>query len=657
MKRIRSLLWPQIILPALTVTFGMQIVRTLPPYLNYLLGDRLGWNATKIGLLGLLVFSAGFLIAWLNRRLGLRRLLFLSAGGLGLVRLGIQFWTGDPVGDMILTIVGMIFFIFFLPTYLVATQRQANREAAGYGFAVAILLGIAFDTAWHGFFLTYDFIWQAGLLPRAIVIGLVFSQLSALRTSPATLPAHSVSVGDTFTGTLPWIAIGPILLLQLFVFQNQARLTTLTNWSFPAVFTWVLISHLLGIGLAVLWKPRRAGAAAAGILLAVALWPLAATGVVFSALAFFIGQLSLAILLTTILRYQGKNVIRPHCITGTPDQSNAGLRNTAIVHGISMVLMIALLIGYYVTYSLPLPFGNDWLLTFAAVITGISAMGAVGKPSEYVHTARFRSIAALSFTLLLFPLLVFLSRSTPSPSLISAGPLRVMTYNVHNGFNTGGHLNMEALARQIEAEQTHIISLQEVSRGWVLNGSLDMLTWLSQRLNMPYRHFTPAGDALWGHAVLSRYPIVSAQDHPLPPQDLPLKRSFTYLQIDTGQDRPLNLINTHFQHHRKNSAIRLVQSEALINFLDDHNLNQFMIITGDLNATPDSPEIQQLYHHGIGDVVSEANLSPGNTFHADRPDRRIDYLLISSDLTGTDVTIPRGTISDHLGIAATILKH
>ncbi|NIN36019.1 MAG: endonuclease, partial [Gammaproteobacteria bacterium] len=66
---------------------------------------------------------------------------------------------------------------------------------------------------------------------------------------------------------------------------------------------------------------------------------------------------------------------------------------------------------------------------------------------------------------------------------------------------TDGYLGIEAIAQVMEKSEADIIALQEVSRGWVINGRLDMLTWLSQRLHMPYV-FGSATGPLWGNAVL-----------------------------------------------------------------------------------------------------------------------------------------------------------
>ena len=173
---------------------------------------------------------------------------------------------------------------------------------------------------------------------------------------------------------------------------------------------------------------------------------------------------------------------------------------------------------------------------------------------------------------------------------------------------------------------------------------------------LPYAHFTPSSDALWGIAVFSRYPILLAEDHPLPPRDLPLKRSFAYVQIDTGPAGPLHVINAHFHHLEQDSTIRVAQTETVLEFLAGRELARF-IMTGDLNATPDAPEIGLLYERGFRDAIIGANLVPGYTYDATLPYKRLDYILVSSDLAATNVVIPPSTASDHLGIAATITEN
>jgi endonuclease/exonuclease/phosphatase family metal-dependent hydrolase len=78
------------------------------------------------------------------------------------------------------------------------------------------------------------------------------------------------------------------------------------------------------------------------------------------------------------------------------------------------------------------------------------------------------------------------------------------------------------------------------------------------------------------------------------------------------------------------------------------------LLTGDLNALPDSPEMVMLRDAGLSDTLDLLGISPGYTFRADNPVRRIDYIWLSPSLTALDADIPRSTASDHLPIVATI---
>jgi hypothetical protein len=269
------------LLPALTVVFGLQSVRTLLPTLQYVLSDRFGWSIIFLGLTGLIIFGTGFLLNRLTLWWGLRRVLLVTAGGLGLTRLTAQVWIGDAVGDLLLVSVGTILFVLFLAAYLVLTQWQPEPVEAGYRYVLAILLGLIFDTTLHGSFLTYDVIWHTGVIPLSLIFVLVLVQWVCLRTSLMAIPVHSAPLKGSLAATLPWAAIGPFLFLQLVIFQNQARLTTLSGWSLPIVFGWVLISHLVGLVLAGRWQPGRLGVIMLSLVLVMALWPIEGVHAIF----------------------------------------------------------------------------------------------------------------------------------------------------------------------------------------------------------------------------------------------------------------------------------------------------------------------------------------------------------------------------------------
>ena len=75
-----------------------------------------------------------------------------------------------------------------------------------------------------------------------------------------------------------------------------------------------------------------------------------------------------------------------------------------------------------------------------------------------------------------------------------------MTYNLHSAYNSQGRQDLEAIAQVIEESGADVVALQEVSRGWLIDGSTDMAGWLSRRLGMPIL-FRGTTDPVWGNAI------------------------------------------------------------------------------------------------------------------------------------------------------------
>lgn len=152
-----------IALPAITVLFGLEMLRVLVPGLTWVLGDRFGLGAIELGGIALLVFGTSFLASGLGRLLDQKRAVMATAGGLGLVRLLIQVWWGDPLVSVALAILGIAAFVTFVPLSL--DRARAEGRSALTHLILGLLAGLALDTAIHGAFSTYDPIWQRGVLP------------------------------------------------------------------------------------------------------------------------------------------------------------------------------------------------------------------------------------------------------------------------------------------------------------------------------------------------------------------------------------------------------------------------------------------------------------------------------------------------------------
>ncbi|HEX6384592.1 MAG TPA: endonuclease/exonuclease/phosphatase family protein, partial [Anaerolineae bacterium] len=627
---------------ALTVLFGVQMLRMMLPLFVYVLRDGIGWSAVQVGSLALAVFLTAFLAAFLWRGLGPRRSLIATAGGLGLFRLALQLWqaccpAADPLVDLVLAAIATILFLWFIPVYL-GHVRPAGTAATGR-FTLGLLIGLTLDTALYGAYGTYDMSWRAGIETALLVLLLVLAQWALLAGTLRTRSTFDNS-DTSLSLALPWLAFGPFLFLHLLVFQNIARLTTLMGGTAPLAFIWTLASHLLGIATAI-WLLRRRhrwAAAVLGLILFASFlipWPAGA----LAALFVLLGQVSSAGLLALIVAELGAGAGRP------------GVARITTSYSLGIFLMGILAFLYYLGFDVALPFRNVILPPLAALIVGLAGVSAAR-----LLVRQMAAVAIgwrpfwLALPLLLLPLGQLITWDTPAPVAGNGFPVRVMTYNLHNGFDPEGNLGMEAIAHVIEAQRPDVVALQEVSRGWVINGSVDMLTWLSQRLDMPYV-YGPTADLLWGNAILSRYPILRSEMIELPPDDLLLRRGFIRARIDVGSGQHLTAINTHFHHVTGAGDIRLIQAQAT---LDLWQGQEKTVIMGDLNAVPGDAEIELLRQAGLADALDLAGIISGFTNPAANPSRRIDYIWVSPDLSVAEVVIPPSTASDHLSIVATV---
>jgi len=647
---VRPLL-TELTLTAITVLFGMQVLRVLVPGMFWTLGGRMEWGATELGIIGFLVFLTGFLAGPLGRLLGNRRLVAVSAIGLGLMRLLMQVWWNEPLFNLSLAIVGTILFIIFLPACFEDARSKGSPAVSRY--VLGLLGGIALDVAINGAFNTYDTVWQIEPLPLLLTLLLLIIQLALILAFTSIIKATSeksrtikdnmISMARSFT----WLAIGPFLFLELVIFQNIPRVAVLTGWPLPIAFGLTLLAQLAGLAAAVWllsksWRMLWPWALAAGVLLIAVLTFGYQKPAALIALTFILGQVLVSALIVMSL-------IGITTSTGKTQRSGVWIAN-----GIGMILLLLLIFAYYAVYDISLPYNNAILEPVAGGIVAACAIGALifWQPKIEV-TPKLWLIPTCALILLLLPLIQTITWRTPTADTGQGFPIRVMTYNLHNGFNTKGKLNIEELAQVIENSNPDIVALQEVSRGWLVSGRLDMLTWLSQRLNMPYIS-GPTADPFWGNAILSRYPIMAYSQADLPPRNLFIRRGFIAALIDLGNDQQVKVIATHFHHLEGDTDIRQLQSQTILDFISTID-NNHTVLAGDLNAEPTDREMVMLYQAGLRDAASGIEPTLVYTFASDNPHKRIDYTWTSSDLSRIlDVQIPLSIASDHLPVVTVI---
>ena len=632
----------ELALPALTVVSGLQLLRLMVSTVVSVYRDRLGAPLAGLALFALVVVGLGFLAPPAARLLGRRGLLVGSAAGVAGVRLVLQL-VPDAVARWLLAAVGVVLFLWFVPAWLARDGRR---------FGLALLLGLALDTALAGLGGSWDYAWSIGGSTVALAALLAGAALWAL----AALPDRP---GRRLWAVLPLAGIGPALFLHALVWQNLGWQAVFGGRSQAQAFLLVMAANLAALAagtatsLAAEVRWPAVGTALAGLAVAVAL------GQERTVAACVLGQAAAAVLLVAIVRRateagEGR---------GRPGAAGLGAVTAAWTSG--MGLLVVLVLVYYAAYDVVLPGGNGYLPALAATLLGLAGALAMRDKREQrgvglrPTTKRLRSAESpvgvgIGVALLLTPALLWVT----APGPVAAGPsrpVRVMSYNLHFGFDVEGWSDLEATARAIEASGAEVVGLQEVSRGWYVNGSTDMLAWLQRRLRMPYARFAGASDPIWGNAVLSRYPIAASQVVRLPREGVPLRRNALRVELDLGAGRRLRVVVTHLHHLEgpDGARVRLAQVPRLLDAVAGRPAT---VLMGDLNAEPGSAEVALLRRAGLTDAFTAAGGGPADelTWPSDRPDRRIDYIWLSGDLAATGFVATTSTASDHRGIAVTV---
>ncbi len=623
-------------LPALTVTFGLQLLRVLLPLFLWYLGDSVSLSYVLLGPLALGIFAAAFLAGVFRQKLGHARALIVAVGGVGIARLSEQL-VANAAFDLVFACVGVILFTFFFPIYLAHARTQGGDATRRFGRGV--LLGLVFDTTIHGALGTLDLSWQTNWLALGFVALMVAAQWALLlRLHPNETPEIFVSAW----GDLPLAAMGPFFFVSLVVLQNLARVTTLTGFAPPMAFAFLVVANAIGLAAALLpIIPERstmfAAVVATGFVAILASRPDPEPGT--SDLLYLFGNLLMFPLVTLIF-------------AGLSAKSSVGeFTPSVIANGIGWMIFVLCMFAYYISYDIRLPFPNTWLPPFTVILVGLGAMIAMRTMPPHPSAEDWTS-ATVAATLILVPLVAAMGWRAPAPIAGKGFPVRVMTYNIHNGFNTDGRLDLESIAQTIEQGKPDVVALQEIARGWVVDSSVDTIGWLSRRLKMPYV-FAPTADRVWGNAILSRYPIKEWKNEPLPPRNLLLKRGILSARIDVGDGDELILLATHYHHISRDTEIRQQQSPEIVRVW---NQRARVVFLGDLNARPTAIEIVMLRDAGLQDAFATIGSGDGFTFDSVKPYERIDYIWFSPDLKVSDLLIPTSTASDHLGIAVTVGK-
>ncbi|KAA6433975.1 endonuclease [Dyadobacter flavalbus] len=259
----------------------------------------------------------------------------------------------------------------------------------------------------------------------------------------------------------------------------------------------------------------------------------------------------------------------------------------------------------------------------------------------------------------LFSFLIFLSLSAfakddngKNVSKFRKQGFRVMTYNIHhcNPPSAGDKIDVEAIAKVINAEKPDLVALQEVDVNTERSGKgKNQAQQLAELTGMQF-YFSKAIDhqgGEYGVAVLSRFPVLDSVKYSLPVHaDKPEEnRTIAAITVKLPSKQKMIFASTHLGLKEPN---RLLQAETIISHFGKTAMP--MILAGDFNAVPESP-VMAVFNPYFTSSCSDCK----PTIPVENPSKTIDFILHKkgSKLKSLETRVmDEKYASDHLPVVA-----
>lgn len=594
-----------------------------------------------IGVLAFAIFASAALAPLLARVYGARR----AVGITGLVlALAAVLATVSRVAwiDLGLTAIGLIAGMWWLA--LLHASRPLGRPSP---LRVAIPLAIVSDLALRHAFRTVPIVDLA--LPVAVPL-VIAGALVFMAAGLATIADERTWASPGWRGAVGLLALPPLLMVGETGATNAAQVALAGGLGFgpePARAT-QLGALVIGVGLAAgaiaLTRELPHRIVGAGALLAGALvmWLRIPVLSLLGGAAFAAGLL----------------IASSALIVGVRPAAGGMLTAGALAAG--WVLFVAIGLALHVYFLTP----ALWLAAAAVAVALLLVPESAAEPlvtdaDPLAPSMRRRTGSRLglgaallvSALAVLVPLTALVPFTSP-PVAAARSVLRVMTYNVHQGFDVGQVPSLDSLSETISREDPDVVLLQEVVRGWVIDQQHDVLSVLAERLGMSYVWQGTIGD-LYGNAILSRIPMSDVRRVSFT-EEAAVRHQPSGALVARIAD--ILVVSTHLDEQADASEVRVRQMQELLGrALAGVDLSATpVIVAGDLNALPGSPELRLLEVAGFEDLALQAGADEP-TFPSDRPERRIDYVW-GAGLIGAQAHTVASTASDHRAVVVNVTR-
>jgi endonuclease/exonuclease/phosphatase family metal-dependent hydrolase len=527
-------------------------------------------------------------------------------------------------------------YLLFLVPYV-----ASNLRLAGGGGTVAAATGLAFgmDTALRVVGNSLDpgaSIWSAAFLLPLGTAALYLLFREELPEVDGSGPAFSRTVG------LAGLGLGGFLSLTTIVLLYPAFIERWTGEPFAPLLAAVLLGFGTGAYLAKMGLgPGRRAARWSGTLQGVALVATLDLGFGGSPLTFLLAFFA------SVASVVGLERILSALASVRPSIRGVGW---VVFLGSVVYLIVLMAFVFSLTYAY-VPASGLWRghapLVFIVAAGSLSVpallLGGV-SPSAVPSLASRRWVTGI-VAVLLIAAAAGIVATPPAPVQASGSRVvRLMSYNVHQGFSANGTLNVQRIADNIRFVSPDILGLEESDTVRITSGGVDLVHYLASTLGYHAAYGPPTSAQTYGVSILTRFPIKDWTYTLLPsPGD---NRVVVHATLAVGGvDVQVFAVHLGLNGTERDAQVAEVLRIAALS-------PGPRILLGDFNTCPSGlcPEAGATQDHVYASVNASwtdawASSNPttpassGDSYDSLNPFERIDYIFVSGTVSVVRATV------------------
>jgi len=564
----------------------------------------------------------------------------------------------DTRGRMLCAGIGLALFLILLAEMLRTSFVSRVGAEWGAGLALAVLLSVLLRALGSGsdISLVRPFLWVGWILALLALVCLAVVK----RSHPIYPAAEETAQAAPGAGRTRLMALGlmGVFVLLFFAFTSPTVIARWTEGSYQAIVAVLALAMACYVPVRLLW-PHAMERLGRGWLLALNLLFVAALvgtiavhQVPFPAAlgGFPLGAppvglagdllLYLTLVLSPIVvmdaeRFALVLMQRP----SSPRTGGLAWLVASLYLLIMIFLQVFTTVYDYIPVVGPLLRDRFWLVFLIA--GAACALPALALPT-FVDEAqngarmllgRLATAKSLGVAVLTVLAIGFIGATPAMPAEVRHS-LRVMTYNIQQGYDANGQRNYAGQLQVIREVNPDVLGLQESDTARIAGGNADVVRTLADALDM-YSYYGPTTvTGTFGIALLSRYPIENPR---------------TIFMVSLGEQTAAILADITVSGQRFSVVVThlgnggpILQQEQLLAALSGRS---HIVAMGDFNFRPATEQ----YRLTIGTLEDSwlTRWGPGGNASQVDPADRIDHVFVSPGTTIDDSRYIPSSASDH----------